>query len=73
MPLEIQLSKGEGCDPSFKLNPATVCACPNLGPGSPTLYIVVLFICSLRRDERRLFVVLILVESMSITVLIYPK
>lgn len=39
MPLNIQLSRGDDCDPNFKFNPTTLCVCPKLGPGSPTLYI----------------------------------
>jgi hypothetical protein len=42
--LEIQLSRGEGCDPINWFNPA----CPKPGPGFPTSYVVFFMFNELR-------------------------
>jgi len=53
--LEIQLSRGEGCDAINQFNPTTFCVCLKTGPGFLTsykkMYVMVLF--SVQRFEVR--------------------
>jgi len=71
-------SKGEGCDPINRFNPATFVCLPKSVPGFLTSHVVV-FLCSAGSVQRRLLVLLILVElmtsllSLSIIVLLICK
>ena len=80
LPLEIQLSRGEGWDPIYWFNPAHFlclsqtrfglwCLMPLSGPRLPMSHVLVFFVFSeFSQDEGWFFVLLILVELMTITV-----
>ena len=50
------------------LTPLHICVCPKPGPGFPTSYVMILFLCSVSDGERWLFALLIWVELLTITV-----
>jgi len=58
---------GEGSDPSIVLASSHCCICAKPGPGFPTSHVLV-FLCSGRWAERWPFLLLILLELMTMTV-----